>query len=73
MVNCVQVLIACRHMGEEHCAPESRNVTSTLPPFFDWAKYATYEGQPKVREMNYDLWGLTVSDCPNCGVYKHLC
>ncbi len=50
---------------EPRCAPEMRNVTSTLPPFFDWLQFATYEGQEKVREMSYDHWGLTVSGLPN--------
>ncbi|XP_064392158.1 uncharacterized protein LOC135339811 [Halichondria panicea] len=47
---------------EPRCAPEMRNVTSTLPPFFDWLQFATYEGQEKVREMSYDHWGLTIAD-----------
>ena len=50
-----------RKLGAEHCIAEERNVTSKLPPFFDWVKLATYEGQRKIREIEYDYWGLTVS------------
>ena len=50
-----------RKVGAEHCIYDERNVTSKLPPFFDWLKLATYEGQRIIREIKYDFWGLTVS------------
>ncbi len=64
MLCLIMMCFTCRKFGGERCVPESRNVTSKLPPFFDWLKLATYEGQKKIKEMNYDFWGLTVSDYP---------
>jgi len=41
---------------------EERNVTSKLPEFFDWVNdHAIYEGQTKIKEILYDLWGANVS------------
>ncbi len=60
---CIHLLfrVFSEGMAPEDCIAEKRNVTSKLPPFFEWVKIATYEGQRKIRERSYDLWGLSVS------------
>ena len=50
----------CRNVGQEHCIEEES--MGSLAPFFDWIKPATYEGKKTFREMDYDLWGYTVSE-----------
>ncbi len=54
------LVVICRKDPMKHCAPMMVNVTTSLPPFFDWVKLANYEGQPKIRERSYDRWGLSV-------------
>ena len=35
----------------------------TLAPFFEWLTApATYEGKRNYHEIDYDLWGYTVSE-----------
>ena len=53
------VMCTLRTKGMEHCIEEESN--GKLAGFWDWLDTATYEGKRKYREIDYDLWGYTVS------------
>ena len=53
-----------RNVGQEHCIEEESN--GQLATFFDWLTKSTYEGKKKYREIDYDLYGYTVSECLVC-------
>ena len=43
----------------------------TLAPFFEWlTASATYEGKRTYHEIDYDLWGYTVSEGLVSGIFS---
>jgi len=33
-----------------------------MPGYWRWLEYANYEGLDRVREVDYDLWAVNVSE-----------